>query len=179
MCGLWSQIHEHGLDSEDDPIPASAALDMVQRTLVLIGNANQLLSEKSRLGLLKSIDPNLIKYANGEFPEAGKELFGSEFAKEIVDHVKQIQLSAKHLLLSTEALVQFYRRGKAQRHRSLISFDGAGLGAWHRLRQEQLNPCNKSSTFRGRGRGRYNLQSSSSVFSRLGPNPNAMDQYGK
>ena len=114
MCGLWSQIHEQGLDSEDGPIPASAVLDLIQRTLVLIGNANQLLSEKRRLGLFKSIDPNLTKYAKGEFPEAGKELFGSEFAKEIVGHVKQIQLFAKHHLpLSTKALVQFYRRGKA------------------------------------------------------------------
>ena len=34
LCGLWSQIHEQGLDSEDGPIPASAVLDMIQRTLV-------------------------------------------------------------------------------------------------------------------------------------------------
>ena len=29
LCGLWSQIHEQGLDSEDGPIPASAVLDMI------------------------------------------------------------------------------------------------------------------------------------------------------
>ena len=88
LCGLWFQIHEQGLDSEDGPIPASAVLDMIRRTLVFLGNANQLLSEKRRLSLLKSIDPNLTKYAKGEFPEAGKDLFGSKLSKEIVGHVE-------------------------------------------------------------------------------------------
>ena len=84
LCGLWSQILEQGVDSKDGSIPASAVLDMIQRTLVFLGNANHLLSKKRRLGLLKSIDPNLTKYAKGEFPEAGKDLFG----KEIVGHVE-------------------------------------------------------------------------------------------
>lgn len=88
LCGLWSQIHEQGLDNENGPIPASAVLDMIQQTLVFVGNANHLLNEKRRLGLLKSIDPNLTKYAKGEFPEAGKDLFGNKFAKEIVGHVE-------------------------------------------------------------------------------------------
>ena len=40
--------------------------------------------------------------------------------------------------------------------------------------KSNFSPCSKSTTFRGQGRGRYNLQSSSSVVSRLGPNPTQM-----
>ena len=69
LCGLWTQICEQGLDSRDALIPASAVLDMIQHTLVFLGNANQLLGKKRRLGLLRSIDPNLTKYAKGEFPK--------------------------------------------------------------------------------------------------------------
>ena len=46
LSGLWSQIHEQGLDNESGTIPASEVLDMIQQTLVFLGNANHLLSEK-------------------------------------------------------------------------------------------------------------------------------------
>ena len=49
LCGLWSQIHEQELDSEDGPIPASPILDIIQCTLVFVGNTNQLLIEKDAL----------------------------------------------------------------------------------------------------------------------------------
>ena len=181
LCGLWSQIHEQGLDSEDGPIPASAVLDMIQRTLVLIGNANQLLSEKRRLGLLKSIDPNLTKYAKGEFPEAGKELFGNKFAKEIVGHVEADTAICKASAIVNKGLRSTSSKGKSPSSSSKSDFFRWGRTGGHGTASGRSNfsPCNKSSTLRGRGRGRYNLQSSSSVFSRLGPNPNTTDQHAK
>ena len=56
-------------------------LETIQRTLVLLGNANHLLSEKRQLSMLKSIDLQLTKYAKGDFSDAGKHLFGNKFAK--------------------------------------------------------------------------------------------------
>ena len=46
------------------------------KAVLFLGNANHL-SEKRHLGLLKSIDPNLTKYAKGEFLEAGKDLLAA------------------------------------------------------------------------------------------------------
>ena len=180
LCGLWSQIHEQGLDSEDGPIPASAVFDMIQRTLVFLGNANQLLSEKRRLSLLKSIDPNLTKYAKGEFPEAGKDLFGSKFSKEIVGHVEVDTAICKASVIVNKGFRSTSSKGKSPLS-SKSDFFRWGQTGGHGTASGRNNfsPCNKTSTFRGRGRGRYNLQSSSSVFSRLGPNPNSADQHAK
>ena len=55
LCGLWSQIHDQGLDKEGGLIQVPVVLETIQRTLVLLGNANHLLSEERRLGILKSI----------------------------------------------------------------------------------------------------------------------------
>ena len=177
LCGLWSQIHEQGIDSENGNIPASVVLDMIQCTLVFLGNANQLLNEKRRLGLLKSIDPNLTKYAKGEFPEAGKDLFGSKFAKEIVGHIE-----ADTAICKASAIV---KRSTSSKGKSPLSskpdFFGWGRTGGHGIGsgKNTFNPWNKSASFRDRRRGRYNLQSSSNVFSRLGPNPHSTDQNPK
>ena len=93
---------------------------MIQCTLILIGNANQLLSEKRHLGLLKSIDPNFIKYAKGEFLEAGKELFGSKFAKEIVGHVE-----ADTAICKTSAIVKKGLRSTSSKGKSPSSSKSA------------------------------------------------------
>ena len=140
LCGLWSQILEQGLDSDDRPIPASAVLDVIQRTLVFLGNANHLLSEKRRLGLLKSIDPNLAKYAKGEFPEAGKDLFGNKFAKEIVGHVEADTAICKASAIVNKGLRSNPSKGKSPLSSKPDFSMGPDRGPWHRFRQNQFQP---------------------------------------
>ena len=53
LCGLWSQIQEQNLVKDEGLIQVSVVLDAIQRTLVFLGNANHLLSEKRRLGVLR------------------------------------------------------------------------------------------------------------------------------
>jgi hypothetical protein len=155
LCGLWSQINEQRLDSEDGPIPASAVLDMIQCTLVLLGNANQLLSEKRRLGLLKSIDPNLTKYAKGEFPEAGKELFGSKFAKEIVGHVEVDTAICKASAIVNKGFRSTSSKGESPSSSKPDFFRwGQTRGHGTASGRSNFSPCNRSGTFRGRGRDR-------------------------
>ena len=48
LCGLWSQLIDQGMEKESDLVPVPVVLDMIQRTLVLLGSANNLLSEKRR-----------------------------------------------------------------------------------------------------------------------------------
>ena len=43
---------------------------------------------RRRVRILEAIDPNLSKYAKGDFPNAGKHPFGPTFQKEIVSQVE-------------------------------------------------------------------------------------------
>ena len=77
LCGFWSQIQEQGLDKGESLIEVPVILETIQRTLVLLGNANHLLSKKRQLSMLESIDPHLTKYAKGDFSDAGKHLLAT------------------------------------------------------------------------------------------------------
>ena len=152
LCGLWSQIQKQELDNESGTIPASAVLDMIQWTLVFLGNANHLLSEKRRLGLL---DPNLAKYAKGEFPEAGKDLFGSKFAKKIVGDVE----ADTAICIVNKGFISTSLKGKSpSSSKSDFFWWGQTGGHGTASGRSSFSLCNKSTTFWGQGRGRYNLQ---------------------
>ena len=88
LCGLWSQLLEQGLRKESDLVQAPVVLDMIQRTLLLLGSANSLISERRQAHILHAVDPKLTKYAKGEFPKVGKSLFGQNFVKEVVSQVE-------------------------------------------------------------------------------------------
>ena len=76
------------MEKESDLVPVPVVLDMIQRTLVFLGSANNLLNEKRRSAILHSVDPKLARYAKGDFPNAGKCLFGQGFMKEVVSQVE-------------------------------------------------------------------------------------------
>ena len=57
---------------------------MIQRTLVFLENA----TEKRQSAILHSVDPKLARYTKGDFPNAGKCLFGQGFVKEVVSQVE-------------------------------------------------------------------------------------------
>ena len=57
-------------------VPVSEVLDIIQRSLVLIGNTNNLVSETRREIVLDAIHSSLKKYAKGDFKEASSNLFG-------------------------------------------------------------------------------------------------------
>ena len=76
----------YGLGKESDLVQY---IGNDSRTLVLLGTANNLLSERRRANILHAADSKLTKYAKGEFPKAGKSLFGKSFVKELVSQVEQ------------------------------------------------------------------------------------------
>ena len=174
LCGLWSQLLEQGLGKESDLIQAPVVLDMIQRTLVLLGNANSLISERRRAHILHAVDPKLSKYAKGEFPKAGKSLFGQSFVKEVVSQVEADTAICKASALANKAQREV-QKGKGPSPPKPTFFRGgrsSGYGAGSG--KNVFNPYTNRSSFRGRGRFRPNSRNRS-LFTRLGPSQNSSE----
>ena len=63
-------------------------LEVVQCTLVLLGNANELISQTRRCAILKCVDHNLEKYGKDPPKNNGDLLFGKEFCVQLKSQVE-------------------------------------------------------------------------------------------
>ena len=89
LTNLWAELTEQGMaDDPEELVPVPEVLDIIQRSLVLIGNANNLVSETRREIALDAIHSSLKKYAKGDFKDAGSDLFGEKFKDELVKKVE-------------------------------------------------------------------------------------------
>ena len=131
LFGLWSEIQKKGLEREGGLIQVPVVLETIQRTLVLLGNSNCLLSEKRHLGILKSVDPQLEKYAKGDFSDSGKHLFGNKFVKEIVSRVQADTAICKALAITKQG----------ERPNSLVFSMGPDWGMGPALAEMFSTPC--------------------------------------
>jgi hypothetical protein len=89
LTNLWAELIKQGM--ADDPealILVPEVLDIIQRSIVLIGNTNNLVSETRREVALDAIHSSLKKYAKGDFQDAGSDLFGEKFKDELVKKVE-------------------------------------------------------------------------------------------
>ena len=69
---LWSELLDNDLlKDEDSTINVHDVMNVVQRTLVLLGNANELISQARRCNILRSVDQGLEKYGK-ESPSKSK-----------------------------------------------------------------------------------------------------------
>ena len=74
---LWSDIIDSHLHTnEEGVVNVHNVLDIVQRTLVLLGNANELISQARHSNILHCVDGSLEKCANDLRPNSGEFLFG-------------------------------------------------------------------------------------------------------
>ena len=90
MTCLWSDLADQELNQDPKAaILVSDVLDIIQRSsLVLLGNANNLISETRREAALESIYPSLKKYGKGDFSNSKCDLFGHEFKDGLVKKVE-------------------------------------------------------------------------------------------
>ena len=89
LTNLWAELIEQDLANDPEAtIHVSDILETIQRSLVLLGNANSLISETRREIALESIHPSLKKYGKGEFAKAKANLFGEEFKDTLVKKVE-------------------------------------------------------------------------------------------
>ena len=88
LAKLWSEVVEQGLDQDPKAlIPIADVLDTIQRALVLLGSANNTISETRHEIALGAAHSLFRKYAKGDFSETGTDLFGKAFKEVLVQKV--------------------------------------------------------------------------------------------
>ena len=85
---LWSELLDNNLLEDEGAVNnVHDVLEVVQCTLVLLGNANELISQTRRCAILKCVDHNLEKYGKDPPKNNGDLLFGKEFCAQLKSQV--------------------------------------------------------------------------------------------
>ena len=159
VCGpmtcMWSDLIEQDLlDDPDATISVHDVLEIIQRSLVLLGNANELLSQMRRKNLLQLADKSLAKYGQDSPSQAGEFLFGPEFTKHLQDKVESDSSLAKVV-----SATQRYHPYNNTLRTTTISrskqqfFRGGPAGKWG-SRQGKPRTSTHQNHYRGRGSAR-------------------------
>ncbi len=75
-------------------VPASEVFALIQRTVCMIGNASEFISQTRRSKIQEAFDPSWSKYGTDDFPDAKEALFGNDFQSSLATKVeKDIALS--------------------------------------------------------------------------------------
>ena len=75
-------------------------LNVIQRTLVLMGNANELLSQTRRCNILQCVDKSLERYGKEPRPDGHDFLFGEAFCSQLKSKVEADTTLAQVVSLS-------------------------------------------------------------------------------
>ena len=101
MAYMWAELIDNGLLSDPNvTVNVHDVLNVVQHTIVLLGNANELFSQFRHSKILAAVDTSLVKYAQKPQPESGEFLFGLEFTKYLKDEVETDSSLAEVVSLS-------------------------------------------------------------------------------
>ena len=96
LTSSWQKLQETEAEyGEEILVPASEVLGMIQRTLCLVGNASEYISQTRRTNILEAIDPSWSSYAAEEFPGAKDSLFGEAFQVNLTERVEKDTALAK------------------------------------------------------------------------------------
>ena len=171
LANLWSGLIEQGLTMDPEAlIPVSDVLDIIQRSIVLIGNANNLVSETRREVALEAIHPSLKKYAKGDFKDAESDLFGEKFKDVLVKKVEADGALSKAVNIVSRGSKVYQGPQNQHKGKSPLFYGGrtSGYGTAFGKRQ---NPYTSHGNFNSRGKftpGKPYFKKGT-VFNRLGP----------
>ena len=101
LVSAWQNLLEEGI--EKDPammVPATEVLAMIQRTLCLVGNASERLSQVRRAKILEAIDPSWKKFSEDSFPSTKDTLFGVDFQSSLTSRVEKDTALSKAVAIS-------------------------------------------------------------------------------
>lgn len=167
LTNLWADLIEQGLVNDPEAaIHVSDVLEIVQRSLVLLGNANSLISETRRESALESIHPSLRKYGKGEFTNAKADLFGQDFKETLVKKVEADSALSKAVNIvskSAGSTSKVYQKPSGSR------FFGSRTSRYGAVSGKVYQPYNR---YQGKGKHTPNKPffRKGSVFDRLGSN---------
>ena len=66
-------------------------LNVIQRTLVLLGNANELVAQTRRCNIFQCVDKSLVKYVKDSASKNQESLFGQDFCSQLKNQVKSVK----------------------------------------------------------------------------------------
>jgi hypothetical protein len=154
LANLWSHLIAQSLDGDQQAvIPVTEVLDVVQRTLVLLGNANSLLSERRREIALDAVHSSLKKYAKGNFTDAGNDLFGKKFKEELVQKVEADGALSKAVRIVSRS-TKLYQNPQTQ-HKGkspLFQSQTSGYGAVFGRRYNPYQTHYSFNSYQGKGK---------------------------
>ena len=104
ICPLalaWNSL----LDSRagEDPemlVPVTEVISMIQRTICLIGNALEFISQIRRTKILEKFDASWSKYGQEDFSDSKETLFGENFQQTLASKVEKEAVLAKVVVTS-------------------------------------------------------------------------------
>ena len=104
FTSAWQQLEECRLKEDPDLlVPAVEVLAVVQRTLCLLGNASELISQTRHTKILEAVDPSWSRYGTDEFPYASSTLFGEEFQETLSKKVVKNTALSKAVSITKRA----------------------------------------------------------------------------
>ena len=91
LTSLWNDCVKsasEATDNDEVAVPLEVVMDTIQRTLVLLGNANAMISQRRRQTILSAGNRDMSQYFVNDPPTAGTHLFGENFSTQIVERVR-------------------------------------------------------------------------------------------
>ena len=88
---------------EDDPemvVPGSEVLALLQRTVCMIGNASELISQTRQSKILEAVDRSWSKFGSDDFPSVQDMLFGEDFQSSLTNKVEKDIALAKAVAIT-------------------------------------------------------------------------------
>ena len=104
----WSAIVE---DKSLQSLPADEVADVLQRSIVLLGNVNGMLTQVRRQLILEAGDKEISKLTKDDIPQSGKDLFGTGFTELVATRAKESKaIKELHQELSKDTRRPFHQR---------------------------------------------------------------------
>ena len=95
LTSAWQSLLESGVETNPGfSIPAIEVLDIIQRTICLVGNSSELISQRLRANILATIDPSWSKFGTDKYTDK-EMLFGESFQSKLTSRVEKETALAK------------------------------------------------------------------------------------
>lgn len=104
ICPLafaWNSLLDSGAGEDPEMlVPVTEVISMIQRTICLIGNASEFISQIRRTKILEKLDTSWSKYGQEDFSDSKETLFGENFQQTLASKVEKEAVLAKAVVTS-------------------------------------------------------------------------------
>ena len=156
MACMWAELIDNNLLSDPNAtMNVHDVLNIIQCTIVLLGNTNEMISQLRCSKILAAVDPSLIKYGQKPQPNSGEFLFGSEFTKHLRGKVETDSSLAEVVSLSRHHHPYNNARQSTIGRTKNQFFGGGPARKWRPGQGSYQTPSNHQSHQSSRGNSSY------------------------